>query len=819
MASGNAVVARILSQYSDKGTKAAKKDIQQLGNDFTAFGKKVEAAFAVAIVASAAFAIKIGVDSVKAAIADQKSQALLNNTLKNTVGANEAVMKSVDAYIKKTELQLGITNEELRPSLQSLVTATHDVAKAQNLQSLAMDIAANRHKDLGTVSLALSKAYVGNYKALKLLGIPISEVLIKSHDFVGIVKELHAATMGAATVAANTLAVRMERMRLGFEEAKKSLGYALMPALEKFVGYLSSDVLPKLQAWIDANKEQLAAALEKGAKALEGLLQKAIKFGEWITTHTGEIKTFAEVLAVMWATAKVAEFVLAVQKVVAAFAVLRAAAATTAIFTALATGGASLAAGVAALAVLGIGAAWIIAANQANDASKVFHTVSAQANPPRFIGRFGVVYPHDAPNVTSGPVQGPTALSTSALAAIRKISDAKSAAALKELAAMKRIADANAAAAREKLKSDKYQAAVAAYHARQQAQSIADGMRAEAAKNRLKAMGINVMEPGALAAIEYEAARLNLVKQGNIAASEKFKKMQDNLELQMKTNEAAQRYADILAVLKDGTISTQEIAALSAKWGITSAAVEQYIAQIFAANATPADNSALVALYTSWGMTKEAATKYVDFLQANKDGKISDAEITNLADKWGMTKAETTKYVDYLQANKDGKISDAEIKNLADKWGVSTKSVTDYIATISTHASFSNTFANPGISAQSAWVAALNALNAYNAAVGKGATGSTGSTGGTGSKQALDDLLWSLSNKRSASVLSYGSRDNSSATSGAGSNSNSTSGTSGTPIILKLDSNVIATAIIPQLQNSSASGINSSWSRNNGTFS
>lgn len=39
MATG-AVVARILSQYSDKGSKEAQRDIQKLGKKIDAFGKK-----------------------------------------------------------------------------------------------------------------------------------------------------------------------------------------------------------------------------------------------------------------------------------------------------------------------------------------------------------------------------------------------------------------------------------------------------------------------------------------------------------------------------------------------------------------------------------------------------------------------------------------------------------------------------------------------------------------------------------------------------------------------------------------------------------
>jgi len=54
-----AIVARILTQYSDKGSKAAQKDIAKLGKSFDAFGAKATKAFGVAALASAALALKL----------------------------------------------------------------------------------------------------------------------------------------------------------------------------------------------------------------------------------------------------------------------------------------------------------------------------------------------------------------------------------------------------------------------------------------------------------------------------------------------------------------------------------------------------------------------------------------------------------------------------------------------------------------------------------------------------------------------------------------------------------------------------------------
>jgi len=119
-----AVVARIITQYSDKGSKAAKKDIANLGKSFDNFSKNAVRAFAAVTAAVGVFAVKIGKDAVQAAMADQKSQALLANSLRNTTGATNAAIASVEGYISKLQLQVGIADDELRPALSKLAAVT-----------------------------------------------------------------------------------------------------------------------------------------------------------------------------------------------------------------------------------------------------------------------------------------------------------------------------------------------------------------------------------------------------------------------------------------------------------------------------------------------------------------------------------------------------------------------------------------------------------------------------------------------------------------------------------------------------------------------
>lgn len=317
-----AVVARILTQYSDKGSKAAQKDIAKMGKNFDAFAKKVTKAFAVAGAAVAAFAVKVGKDAVQAAIADQKSQALLANSLRNTTGATTSAIAAVEQYISKLQLQVGVADDELRPALSKLAAVTGDVAAAQDLLGTALDISAFSGSDLGTATTALTRALQGNFRGLQKLVPSLTATTLKSKNFAAIMAEVQKATQGAAASRANTLEYRLEIMRIRFGEVLETLGYALLPVIEDFANTLQKKVLPQVEKWIKANKKDLVEGLRAAAKMAVKLVEGAVAFSQWIMNNTGLIKAFIALMATMWATAKLYLFITGLQGIATAFGLI-----------------------------------------------------------------------------------------------------------------------------------------------------------------------------------------------------------------------------------------------------------------------------------------------------------------------------------------------------------------------------------------------------------------------------------------------------------------------------------------------------------------
>lgn len=245
-----------------KGISGASNEVEGFGAKLGKFGKMAGAAFAAAGAAAAAYAGKLLIDGVKAAIEDEKAQVALATSLKNVTGATDAQIKAVEDQILKTSLLTGKTDDELRPSLDRLLRSTQNVSEAQKLQNLALDVAAGSGKSLQAVSEALGKAYDGNFGALKKLGVPIDENIIKTKDFDAAQAALAATFGGQAAAQADTFAGKMERLKVAFAEGKETVGSYVLDALTPLVSGLVNNVIPAIQGLASNIGETLKPVFE-----------------------------------------------------------------------------------------------------------------------------------------------------------------------------------------------------------------------------------------------------------------------------------------------------------------------------------------------------------------------------------------------------------------------------------------------------------------------------------------------------------------------------------------------------------------------------
>lgn len=220
----------VVLTYSNKGTKQASKDLNLLGKSIKKFGLASKLSIA-GITASVSLLAK---QSVSAAIAEEKQAKSLSLTLKNLGKSYAAV--GVAEYVNKLQFATGVSEDQLRPALQRLITTTNDVAKSQDLLKLALDISAGSTNSLETVVKALGRAYLGNNTALGRLGLNLTKAELKVATFEQITAKLAATYQGQATEAAKTFGGQLAILGVAADEAKEKIGVSLINAIQELAG-------------------------------------------------------------------------------------------------------------------------------------------------------------------------------------------------------------------------------------------------------------------------------------------------------------------------------------------------------------------------------------------------------------------------------------------------------------------------------------------------------------------------------------------------------------------------------------------------------
>jgi hypothetical protein len=245
-----ALAIPIISTFDGKGISKAVNEFKNLEGaskkaQFAIKKAAVPAGLALAGLGAALF------DATKGAMEDSAAQDKLAGVLQRVTGATDKQIKANEDFITKQGKLLGITDDELRPALGRLATATGSVTKAQELATAAMDIAAATGKPLEAVISAVEKAYGGNTAALAKLAPEVRKMIKDGASFEEVMKELAKTTGGAATDAANTAAGKFKTLKTSLDETKESIGAALLPAVEKVLPYLQ-----KMADWASDNPDK-----------------------------------------------------------------------------------------------------------------------------------------------------------------------------------------------------------------------------------------------------------------------------------------------------------------------------------------------------------------------------------------------------------------------------------------------------------------------------------------------------------------------------------------------------------------------------------
>jgi phage-related protein len=234
-----AIVVPIVSEWNSKGLDKSVSDIKGAQTGWQKAGAGFESAFVPATAALGAL-VAGGIALAKGAADDAAAASKLAGTLKRTTGATDDQVASTEDWISAQGEALGVADDDLRPALATLATATGDVTKAQALAATAMDLSAAKGISLEAATNAIAKASTGSTGALKKLVPGLDAATLASGDMTAITAELARVTGGAATDAANTQAGQMARLQLSISETGEAIGGALLPVLDILIPVLAA---------------------------------------------------------------------------------------------------------------------------------------------------------------------------------------------------------------------------------------------------------------------------------------------------------------------------------------------------------------------------------------------------------------------------------------------------------------------------------------------------------------------------------------------------------------------------------------------------
>jgi hypothetical protein len=247
-----------------KGLNKGSSEVQGFGSKMADFGKKAAAAFAVAGIAAAAFAVKFAKDAIVAgeAAATANSRIEQINKSMNLFGESTGeVSAALIDYAEKTARATGVDTNSIKATQAKLLTFKELAATANELggnferaTKAAIDLGAAGFGTAELNAVALGKALNDPIKGISALsrnGITFTEtekdrikVLVESNK-VGEAQNMILAAIetqvgGTAEATANAT----DKMKVGFTQVSEKVGLALLPVFEKLTNFVIDQIFP-----------------------------------------------------------------------------------------------------------------------------------------------------------------------------------------------------------------------------------------------------------------------------------------------------------------------------------------------------------------------------------------------------------------------------------------------------------------------------------------------------------------------------------------------------------------------------------------------
>jgi len=252
---------------ADKSVKGFDKSVKKLGKT-------------LGITLSAAAIVNFGKKAAQAFIQDQKEAARLTQVVRNL--GLELSAPAINQYIEGLSKASGVTDSQLRPAFQALLTTTGSVTASQKALQQAIDVSVGSGVELTTVAQDLANAYVGNTKGLKKYNLGLTQAQLKAASFTDISKKLNEQFAGANAAYLDTYAGKLQKLSTAASEAQEQIGGAVIDLAMAVTG--ASDVEQLIR--------QIGAATDFAVARIDNFIEgfkilKVLAAGGFLTKNIG----------------------------------------------------------------------------------------------------------------------------------------------------------------------------------------------------------------------------------------------------------------------------------------------------------------------------------------------------------------------------------------------------------------------------------------------------------------------------------------------------------------------------------------------------
>jgi len=280
MALSQYVAINFLTKFDKKGLERATKELKGFDKVVATGAFRLKTFAKAGGIAAAAGMALFAKNSIQAALAQEQLDKSLKLTL-NSIGKG-ALSAQVSQFIEGLQSLTNVTEEQLVPALQQLISQTGDLEASQALLTLALDVSAGTGKDLSTTLDAITKAAVGNYKSIGTLGIGYTAAQAKTMGFAKTMQVLQKYT-GAAEEATLTFGGQIKSFKISAGEATETLGtgflnaYAIISGGQPLIKGLGDDLEVAAKQFSNIFVGIAAATKEKGLGIYADLAKVAVE--------------------------------------------------------------------------------------------------------------------------------------------------------------------------------------------------------------------------------------------------------------------------------------------------------------------------------------------------------------------------------------------------------------------------------------------------------------------------------------------------------------------------------------------------------------